>query len=109
MVTNALAARSDAVVLLIPSNSLEGNAKLASLNTGQNRTRSRMVTMAGSFERTRSGSMTLEEPPPPLLLLIIDEGPIAEPVAGGAAPVSPELALLLRRCVAVVSVMVSDQ
>ena len=105
MVTNALAARSDAVVLLIPSNSLEGNAKLASLNTGQNRTRSRMVTMAGSFERTRSGSMTLEEPP---LLLIIDEGPIAEPVAGGAAPVSPELALLLRRCVAVVSVMVSD-
>lgn len=97
MATNALAARSDAEVLVMPSNSRAGNAKLATLNTGQNKTRIRMVTMVGIFERTRSGSIMAEAPP---LMLLSDDG--------GAAPVLSLVPPLLRRwVVAEVSVMVS--
>lgn len=63
--------------------------------------------MAGSFESTRRGSMTPEKPLLPPLAMLNDDGPEDVAADGGSAPASPELLLLRRWAVAVVSVMVA--
>ncbi|KAL7538300.1 hypothetical protein ACHAXR_008467 [Thalassiosira sp. AJA248-18] len=107
MDTNARAARSDAGELFIPSYSLGGNAMLAILKSGQNRTRRRMETILGAMERMRSGSIMALAVELLLLLLVM---PLVAEVRGElpedeAAAASLEM-VVVRRWVAVLSVMV---
>lgn len=75
---------------------------LTSLKSGQRRTRIRIVAIVGNLARTRNGSM-IALLPPPLLGELDDDGPVA---MDGGASAAASLELVVRRWVAVLSVMV---